>query len=125
MNKTVQFIVGTFGVAVVAALVTVGTFALKSYNHGLIAQEVTEQNAPMAETLQRNTAALEGIQFAAQLETDRELITECEAAARTDCKRESDWRWEEFFPWVECAAQFKTPKERVDACGPKPVYDAN
>ena len=122
MSKTWQWALGTFGVVIVTTVLTVCTFALKSYNHNLIAQEVQSEVAPFAEQQQKTNQALETILFQRQLDQDREAMEECEAEERTDCQEESDWRWDEYFPWTECAAQFKDPKKRIETCGPRPVY---
>lgn len=89
----------------------------------VISQEVEKQVAPIEARERQLNATVEAVLFQQRLAEDRELTAKCEEAERTDCESESDWRWETYYPWADCAAQYKDPKERTDACGPKPRYE--
>lgn len=99
------------------------TFALNAYTEDMVAQEVEARVAPIAVQQERANATLEAVLFQQRLEEDRELTNECLEAGRTDCEEESDWRWSTYYPWADCAAPFKDPKERTYACGERPEYE--
>jgi len=119
MSKWFQWAVGAFGLAIL----TVCGFALKAYNEDLVAQEVEARVEPIEQQQAQFDATLNAVLFQQRLAEDREATNECEDDGREDCEYESDWRWSTYYPWADCASQFKEPKQRDEACGEQPKYE--
>ncbi len=111
MSVIWKFLAGGAGAAIL--------FAATSW---LVAQEVTEQIEPIEAGYEQFSETVTQMQFDkrnAEVMEERDVCLE--EYPTNHCDEVAAWRWDVWYPYLNCASKVERYDERENACGPSPV----
>ena len=87
----------------------------------LVAQEAEKVVAPVRVEQQATSKLIADMRFKDQYDEAQAALAACreEGHGEPFCQVLDEWRWEVYFPYVDCIAGLEY-KEREDSCGPVP-----
>jgi len=89
----------------------------------LVAQEAEKVVAPIRMEQQATSQMIADMQFEKRYDESHELFMAClEEYERDYCDEEDAWRWEVYYPYLDCIAGLEYA-DREDMCGPVPVFE--